>query len=281
MTLRRLALLGVVAVALASAPTAGADAGSPNYSSKLTSVSPKVKGLTVLVVDGDDALELRNATGLNVVVPGYENEPYLRFLVNGRVEVNVNSPARYLNEERYGGVTVPKTATPKAKPKWELVSQGGKYTWHEHRVHWMSTNRPPKVEKSGGNTLEKVFDWVVPMSVGGDRVKASGTLWWVPSDQIGNADTLIAAATAKLAREANAKAAAQAAAKTSEEPASQPETAAAPPVVAAPANEAADSGSPVLWIVIAVLALALAAAAAYVVKLRRGDDPRLPAGEVW
>ena len=217
----------------------------------------------------------------NVLVPGYENEPYLRFLVNGRVEMNANSPAKYLNEERYGGVTVPKTASAKATPKWELVSQGGTYTWHEHRVHWMSTNRPPKVEASGGNTLQKVFDWVVPMSVGGDRVKASGTLWWVPTGQIDKADTLIAAATAKLAQEAKAKAAEEAApAKAEEEPAAQSETTAAP-VAAAATEETSGSGSPVLWIVIAVLALGLVAAGAYVVKLRRGDDPGRPAGEVW
>ena len=59
---------------------ASADSGSPNYSSKLVAVTPKTKGLVVRVVDGDDALELRNATGGNVMVPGYEGEPYLRFL---------------------------------------------------------------------------------------------------------------------------------------------------------------------------------------------------------
>jgi hypothetical protein len=280
MMLRRVALLGVVAATLTAAPMASADGGSPNYSSRLTSVKPAVKGLSVRVVDGDDAVELRNATGLNVLVPGYENEPYLRFLVNGRVEMNANSPAKYLNEERYGGVTVPKTASAKATPKWELVSEGGTYTWHEHRVHWMSTNRPPKVEASGGNTFQKVFDWVVPMSVGGDRVKASGTLWWVPTGQIDKADTLIAAATAKLAQEAKAKAQAAAPTKPEEEPAAQTEATAAP-VAAAATESASDSSSPMLWIVIAVLALALIAAGAYVVKLRRRDDPGRPAGEVW
>jgi hypothetical protein len=280
MMLGRRSLLVVLAAALASAPAAFADAGSPNYSSRLTSVAPNVKGLTVRVVDGDDAIELRNATGMNVMVPGYENEPYLRFLVNGRVEVNVNSPAKYLNEERYGGVTVPKSASAKAKPRWELIAQGGSYTWHEHRVHWMSTDRPPKVESSDGNRLEKVFDWVVPMSVGGKRVKASGTLWWVPTDQLAKADAVIAAATAKLAQEA--KAAAQAAPEEVEEKpaAAAPETTAAP-AAATPAEAASDSGSPVLWIVIAILVLALVGVAAYVVKLRRGDGPGRPAGEAW
>jgi hypothetical protein len=280
MMLRRLSLLCVLAVALAATPNAFADGGSPNYSSRLTSVAPKVKGLTVRVVDGDDAIELRNATRLNILVPGYENEPYLRFLVNGRVEVNVNSPARYLNEERYGGVTVPKTASAKATPRWELVAQGGRYIWHEHRVHWMSTDRPPKVEASDGSKLEKVFDWVVPMSVGGERVKASGTLWWVPTGQRDNADALIAAATAKQAQKVKPPGPAQPTPRAEEEPAPAVETAAAP-LTPAPAEAASSSSSPVLWIVIAILALALAAAGAYVVKLRRGDDPGRPAGEVW
>ena len=50
-----------LAIALAIAPAAFADAGSPNYSSRLTSVAPTMKGLSVRVVDGDDAIELRNA----------------------------------------------------------------------------------------------------------------------------------------------------------------------------------------------------------------------------
>lgn len=271
-------VLAVLAAALAAAPAALADAGSPNYSSRLTSVAPGVKGLSVRVVDGDDAIELRNATGLNVLVPGYENEPYLRFLVGGRVEVNVNSPAKYLNEERYAGVTVPKHASAKAKPRWEPVSQGGTYTWHEHRVHWMSTDRPPKVEASDGKRLEKVFDWVVPLSVGGKRVKASGTLWWVPTAQLAKADSLIAAATAQEARAKQAAATKAAAPSAEAEPAAA-ETAAAAPAASAPAEAASDSRA--LWLVIAVLALALAGAAAYVVRLRRGADPGRPAGEVW
>ena len=103
------------------------------------------------------------------MVPGYEGEPYLRFLKSGRVEVNVNSPARYLNEERYGGVTIPKTAGAKATPKWQLVAQGGEYEWHEHRIHWMSTIEPPRVKASGGKTLMKVFDWNVPLKVGAEQ----------------------------------------------------------------------------------------------------------------
>ena len=289
MMLRPLGFLAGLAAALAVVPAAFADAGSPNYSSKLTSVAPKVKGLTVRVVDGDDAIELRNATGLNVMVPGYENEPYLRFLVNGRVEVNVNSPAKYLNEDRFAGVTVPKQASAEAKPKWQLIAQGGSYTWHEHRVHWMSTDRPPRVKASGGGELQKVFDWVVPLGVGGKRVKASGTLWWVPTGQLARADALIATAVAKEARQKQAAAAQKQAAaaqrtaddKTPQVPKSSAPERAAAPAPAAAARVSSDSGSPVLWVVIAVLGVALAGVAGYALRLRRGDDPSRPAGEVW
>jgi hypothetical protein len=280
--LRPLRFLGILVAALAVAPAAFADAGSPNYSSRLKSVTPAVKGLTVRVVDGDDAIELRNASGFNVIVPGYENEPYLRFLANGRVEVNVNSPAKYLNEERYAGVTVPKRASAKAKPEWVRIADGGSYTWHEHRVHWMSTEQPPKVKASGGETLQKVFDWVVPLGVGGNRVKASGTLWWVPTGQLARADGLIAAAVAKEAREK--KVAAEAAA-TEEAAGEEVATTTVAEVSAAPvtasAEVASDSGATVLWVVIAVLSVALVGGAVYVVRLRRRGDPGLPAGEVW
>ena len=269
-----IAVLGAVAM---FAPAAWGDSGSPNYRSKLLSVSPNTKGLTVRVVDGDDALELRNSTGRNVMVPGYEGEPYLRFLVSGRVEVNVNSPAKYLNEERYGGVTVPKSAGKAAKPRWRVVAQGGSYVWHEHRIHWMSTEPPPRIKQSGGNTLMKVFDWTVPLKVGVRPVKVSGTLWWVPTGQIERADALIAAALATAAKER--KAATPPPPTTTETTVTTPATETEPQALPA-TDTGSDSSSPVLLVVIAVLVLGLLAAGAYVVRLRRRDGPA-PKGEVW
>jgi hypothetical protein len=118
------------------------------------------------------------------------------------------------------------------------------------------------------------------MSVGGDRVKASGTLWWVPTGQLAKADALIAAATAKQAQAAKATAKPATTAEEEQTPAAAPEAAGAP-MAATPVDQGSSSGSPALWIVIAILVAALAAVGAYVVKLRRGGDPRRPAGEVW
>ena len=276
-------LLGLTAVVVVMPTVASADSGSPNYRSKLVAVTPQTKGLVVRVVDGDDALELRNATGGNVMVPGYEGEPYLRFLKSGRVEVNINSPARYLNEERYGGVIVPKSASAKSAARWQLVAQGGRYVWHEHRIHWMSTIEPPRVKASGGKTLMKVFDWNVPLKVGADRVKVKGTLWWLPSGQLEQADALIAAAVAKQSRQAKPPPATAAPATTTDQ--TQPTTAsdeeteqAAAP--AAATESGSSSSSTVLWIGLGAVALVVVAGGAYALG-RRGGDPDAPKGEVW
>ena len=59
------------------------------------------------VLQGDDQLHLRNDTGRELLIEGYEGEPYLRFDADAGVFRNANSPATYLNEERYGGAPVP------------------------------------------------------------------------------------------------------------------------------------------------------------------------------
>ena len=241
-------LLLVAGVAATVAPAALADAGIPNYRSKLVAVAPATKGLTVRVVDGDDALELRNATGMNVMVPGYEGEPYLRFLAGGRVEVNVNSPAKYLNEERYGGVTVPKAASAKSRPRWQLVAQRGSYVWHEHRIHWMSTLEPPRVKESGGKTFMKIFDWKVPLKVGIDPVKVRGTLWWVPTAQLDRAEALIAAAAARQAQAGPPPRSRADSRRPRRHRPRRPPTRRSKKAAAPAATPDAGSSSPVLWV---------------------------------
>ena len=123
------------------------DGAARGYTSTVKTVAPRLDGLTVQVLQGDDQLDLRNNTGRELVVEGYEDEPYLRFGADGGVFRNANSPATYLNEERYGGVDVPASASKTATPRWERVSRGNSYNWHDHRIHWMSTIDPPKVRR--------------------------------------------------------------------------------------------------------------------------------------
>jgi hypothetical protein len=148
----------------------------------LDSIRPAVKGLEVTTEGGDKYLVVKNKTGKVVLVPGYDDEPYLRFLPNGQVQANANSPAKYLNAIRFGtpdSVTIPRSALASTKPKWETVAGNGSYKWFDHRIHWMEKNPPPVVRDQSKRT--KIFDWKVPAKVGGLPVTLSGTLLWVPA----------------------------------------------------------------------------------------------------
>ena len=163
-------------LALAAAPTALAHQGNPTYRSVIDQVSPKFPGVRLQVLNLDDRLELQNTSGKTVVVKGYQGEPYARVLGDGTVEVNHNSPAFYLNNDRTSTGTVPANAKPGATPDWRIVDRAGSFQWHDHRIHWMSTIAPKQVTDKSKRT--KVFDWKVPLTVGGTDGAVNGTLFW-------------------------------------------------------------------------------------------------------
>jgi hypothetical protein len=175
------------AVALLSllVPAVTQAAGEPstkNYQTRLDAVRPDVKGLAVTTEGGDRYLVVHNGTGKLVSVGGYDDEPYLRFLPSGVVEANANSPAKYLNEIRFGtpeNVTIPRSALASGKVKWEKVAGNGTYKWFDHRIHWMEKEPPPTVKDRSKRT--KIFDWKVPAKVAGTPVTLAGTLSWVPA----------------------------------------------------------------------------------------------------
>ena len=179
--MNRFLLTAALLAALVACPAAvgHGDGAARGYTSAVTTVAPSFDGLTVQVLQGDDQLDLRNDTGRELVIDGYEGEPYLRFGADGGVFRNANSPATYLNEERYGGVDVPASASKTATPLWERVSRGNSYNWHDHRIHWMSTIDPPKVRQAKDEP-HHVFDWSVPGTVGGRPLAIRGSLDYRP-----------------------------------------------------------------------------------------------------
>jgi hypothetical protein len=158
--------------------------------SQLKGVQPPAEGLELEVVGGDRFLLLANGTGKEVTVKGYDDEPYLRFLPNRVVEVNTRAPSKYANEDRYALRPVPASADSNAPPRWQEVSRNGRYRWFDHRTHLMEKGRPPQVKDESKRT--KIFDWDVPMTVGGQPVKALGTLEWVPASSSGTSPLLFA-----------------------------------------------------------------------------------------
>jgi hypothetical protein len=178
MTLRALAASAAVAALLPATfvATAAAHTSDPGYRSIVRGISPQIPGLTIQVLNYDNQLKLINQTGKTVQINGYEGEPYVKILADGTVEQNQNSPATYTNEERFGGTAVPKNASAKATPDWKVVDSHGQFIWHDHRMHWMSHTLPPSVHDKHLKT--KIFDYHVPMLVGGQKAAINGVLFW-------------------------------------------------------------------------------------------------------
>jgi hypothetical protein len=176
------ALAATAAAALLLVPAAGAHGNGPSgpkgYESVVTAVRPKVPGLAVTVLGGEERIRLQNRTGETIVVAGYEGEPYLRFSQDG-ISRNERSPAAWLNAARFGGVPVPLAADPKAPPAWSRLGRGSTWAWHDHRAHWMSPKPPPTV---AGAPAERhhVLDWRIPITVGGKPVDILGSLDYRP-----------------------------------------------------------------------------------------------------
>ena len=84
---------------------------------------------------------------------------------DGTVEVNTDSKAYYINEERDGQVEVPDGVDGKGEPRWEEVARTGRFEWHDHRMHWMSESDPEAVSDKDVRT--KIYDWKVPIAVDG------------------------------------------------------------------------------------------------------------------
>jgi hypothetical protein len=158
--------------------------------SELRGVRPPVDGLELEVAGGDRFLELTNDSGEQVIVKGYDDEPYLRFLPNRVVQVNDRSPSKYANEDRYALRPVPASADSDAPPRWRQVADGGSYRWFDHRIHSMEKGTPPQVKDESQRT--KIFDWSVPLTVGGGSARALGTLEWVPASSSGTSPLLFA-----------------------------------------------------------------------------------------
>ena len=169
---------GVALLALLAAPTAQAHQGNPNYRSVIDGLVPNTAGVKLQVLNFDDRLQLDNRSGKTITIQGYQREPYARLLADGTVEVNRNSPAYYLNNDRTSTGTVPPNAKPGAAPDWKIVDRTGSFQWHDHRIHWMSSIMPKQVTDKSKRT--KVFDWKVPMQVGATKTNVTGTLFWQP-----------------------------------------------------------------------------------------------------
>ncbi|MFK7917022.1 MAG: hypothetical protein AB8G14_03000 [Ilumatobacter sp.] len=168
-------LLGLVA-ALALPGLAFADpAGPTDYLSEIRSVEPATPSIELAVLGGDSFVELDVELGTEVIVLGYQSEDYLWFRPDGTVLENQNAPSTYTNDERFGGVLPPANATVDAEPDWSQVASDGRYSWHDHRAHWMQTIRP-----AGKQVGDQIVEGVIPLIVNGNDVDVTVISTWKP-----------------------------------------------------------------------------------------------------
>lgn len=173
-------LAGTLVVAAAQPAAAHSVGGveASNFETRVTALTPAVPGLSVVEVDLGNELELRNETGADVVVSGYQREPYLRVGPSGVFE-NRRSPAAYLNRTRDGRTRVPARADPALAPDWQRIGSGTVVRWHDHRAHWMGTSDPPQVERDPGR--RHVIDhWRIGLQRVSETIEVRGDLVWVP-----------------------------------------------------------------------------------------------------
>jgi len=159
----RLALL-VLAILLVGASPAAAHGGTSNpatsYRSEVTGIAPDL-GVRARIVDADTRIEL-DSRGKEVLVLGYEGEPYLRIEGDG-VFRNERSPATYLNAS-LDAPAPPPEADAEAEPRWVRIGDGPTVRWHSHALHLS-----PSQEELGG-----YVPWSIPIVVDGAPSSITG-----------------------------------------------------------------------------------------------------------
>jgi hypothetical protein len=122
------------------------------------------------------------SVGHDVMISGYQDEPYMHITKTGDVFVNDGSQTTLINGNRYGNVDT-SNFVESPTPVWRKIGTNGIAMWHDHRVHWMSPKQPAPID-----TLGTVVAWKVPFSVDGVTTTMTGTLflrekasvlWWL------------------------------------------------------------------------------------------------------
>ena len=171
-----LALLSPTSPALAHDGDGGANS---DYEVVVTGYSGDATGVVVRSVDLGNRIELERTTAQEVIVTGYSAEPYLRLDSKGVWE-NFNSPAHYLNLDRFASKTPPESASADATPDWRLMSSGTSVRWHDHRTHWMSAT--PREDVVAQPDVERVIFPAnkVDLLIDGQEASAIVKVTWLP-----------------------------------------------------------------------------------------------------
>lgn len=168
---RRCRLVAALAAlfVVATPAVAAADAAGPtDWRTTITAVEPATEAVRFSIEGGDAFVRADVERGHAIVVLGYDHEPYLRIDAAGIVSTNARSFATYYNEDRYGNDDIPEVVDNEAEPVWQRVGDGGSWSWHDHRAHWMGDEPPIGLEP--GDSLPRQ---TIPVLVDGARVEVA------------------------------------------------------------------------------------------------------------
>lgn len=178
-------LLLVVGAAFAVAAPAFAHNGtggdSSDYKITITGYVGDPTGVSLHVVQLGDRVELTRDGADVVFVLGYEGEQYLRLDSDGVWE-NTNSPASYLNADRFAATQPPAGVTKSSAPNWSQLSTGDTIRWHDHRAHYMSTTPPDAVTRNP-DQVQLVHSDHIDMTIDGRAVSADIDVSWLPKPE--------------------------------------------------------------------------------------------------
>ena len=173
----------LAALMFAPAQPASAHGGnggaSSDYRIEVIGYDGDSTGIEVHPVELGNRMELVRTTAKDVQILGYDGEPYLRLDADGVFE-NLNSPAHYINLDRFARTTIPATATANAQLNWVKLSDGASVRWHDHRTHWMDPT--PRQDVRDNPNVERVIFPAnrVELVVDGKPVAAIVRVTWLP-----------------------------------------------------------------------------------------------------
>lgn len=175
-------VIAAVAVVATPAPAGAHGTGGvepSNYVTRITGVRPPAPGVAVRAIDVGTSLELSNTSDREVVVLGYDDEPYLRVGRHGVFE-NTRSPAVFLNRNVVVSERLPDSYDSTAPPEWHKISGGHTARWHDHRAHWMGKGAPPWVANDPDRAHVVIDDLEIPVLIGAAPATIGGDVNWIP-----------------------------------------------------------------------------------------------------
>ena len=178
--MRRCALLlSLLALLLPVPAYAG---GFDTYTTTVTGITPSLPGVVVRATTNGESITVTNPTSTPLVVEGYQHDQYLKVSTDGVWE-NTLSPAVYLNKEATIGA-VPADANAGRAPVWKKLNGTDHAQWHDHRIHWMGSTRPPSVAADPKHE-HLINDWRIPVRYGSTAATIDGTLVYHPGSRLG------------------------------------------------------------------------------------------------